>query len=142
MCIVIAETKARSRALILVVRLYRVAKPAGLTHNRHRAIAKTHQLAQSARLKERRHQECIARRIDAVGALIGVEYICRDAVRILPRKMAEQMFILLLAGTQHNELCILRTDFLDHIIDQIEAFLVGQARYNTDHKFLIVHLKT
>ena len=41
-----------------------------------------------------------------------------------------------LAGTQHNELCILRTDFLDHIIDQVEAFLVGQARYNTDHKFL------
>ena len=61
---------------------------------------------------------------------------------IFPLEVTEQVLITLLTGSKNNKLCILGTDLLDHIIDQIKALLICQSGNNTDHECLVILIKT
>ena len=55
MRVVIAETEARTPAFVFVVGFYGVAQAAGLSDDRHRAVAQRHELRQAAGFKLGRH---------------------------------------------------------------------------------------
>ena len=61
---------------------------------------------------------------------------------IFPLEVTEQIFITLLTGTENYKLCILGTDLLDHIIDQVKALLICQSGNNTDHKCLVILIQS
>ena len=52
--------------------------------------------------------------------------------------MTEHVLILLLAGPQHHDLYIVLTKLIHHISDQVEALLVCQAGYDSDHHRLVI----
>ena len=66
MCIVVCEGKAGSCAFIFIIRLYGVLETSCLADDRYRSVAQSHQLAETARLKERRHEKGITGSIDLV----------------------------------------------------------------------------
>ena len=140
--VIVRERKAGARVLVLVVRLDRILETAGLANDRQRAVAQGHQLAESAGLEQRRHQERVGRCVDLVGQLIRVIDVRGDLVVVFPVKIPEHVLVSLFAGTQHNNLDRVEGEhLLQDIGDQIEALLIRQTGYDADHEALLILLE-
>ena len=127
MRIVVCKAEACTGALVLIVWDDRILQSARLTHDRHRTIAQTHQLGESARLKQRRHQECITGCIDLVGHRLGIINVRGYLARILPCKVTEHIFVFFFTGTKRNDLNIVLAHFVHHVGYEIEALLIRKA---------------
>ncbi len=56
--------------------------------------------------------------------------------------MAEHIFISYVACSDDNKLCKVVCNIIHHIIDQIQALLIRQARNQSDHIFLLINGKS
>ena len=142
MGIVVGKAEAGAGALKFIIRLYRILQAARLTDNRKRPVAQAHKLAESAGLKEGRHQERVAGSVNLMGHGLGIEDIRGNLSRIFPGKMPEHILIFLIACAQDHKLNILLAHLFHHVGDQVKALLIRQAGYNSDHELLIVLFKT
>ena len=95
-CIVIRKAEARTGALILIIGLYSILQSAGLSDDGDGAEAHGDHLAQTAGLKQRRHQISITSRIDFMGQCIRIINVGRHLVSILPVEMTEHILITFL----------------------------------------------
>ena len=119
LAVVIAEGKSVSTVFILIVCLYRIPQTAGLADDRNGSIAERDQLCQSARLKTRRHEERVCRRIQLMRKVIGITDIRGNAVSIFPCVGTKHVFILRISGSDHYELCKFVRNPIHDITDQI-----------------------
>ena len=140
MRVVVREGEAGSAILVLVVRLHGIAQTTGLTYDRNRSVAEGDQLAESARLEEGRHQICIAGSINLMADFIGIVNLCGYLIMVLPVIVTEHVLVLLIPGTEHHELDIILAELIHDTLDEIEALLVGETGYDTDHHLARIHV--
>ena len=139
MGIVIGKGESCASALVLVVGLHGILQAAGLPHDGHCAVAQSHELAQTAGLKEGRHKEGIAGRVDLVGHGLRVIDLSGYPVMVLPIIVAEHVLVALIARAENHQLHIIAAQLIHHALDQVEALLIRQAGYNAHHKLLLIH---
>ena len=56
--------------------------------------------------------------------------------------MAKHVFITFFTGTQYDNLDIILTQLIHHVCNQIEALLVSQSGYDTDHHTVRISLQS
>ena len=66
MGIIVGKAEARACIFIFVVRFNAVTQTARLAHYRKCSVSHGYHLAETARLKKRRHQKCVACSVNAV----------------------------------------------------------------------------
>ena len=141
MRIVVCERKSGSGPFVLIVRLNRIFETAGLTHNRKCSVAERHQLGESARLKQRRHEESIRGCINLVRQFIGITNLSRNLIAVFPRKIPEHVLVPLFSGTENDDLHCILAELIHHIGDEIKALLIRQPRDNADHHAFFILLE-
>ena len=77
-----------------------------------------------------------------MGQCIRIINVGRHLVSILPVEMTEHILITFLTGTKSNDLNRILTQFIHDISDQIQALLVCQSGYQTNHHLLIIYAKS
>ena len=76
-----------------------------------------------------------------MGQGLGIENIRGHLALVLPREVAEHVLVALLAGSQNYELHLILAHLIHHVGNQIEALLVCQTGYDSDHHLLRIHVK-
>ena len=125
MRIVVKEGKAIAFLGVFVVAKYGVAQTAGLTNDRHGAIAQAHHLAQAAGLKLRGHEEEIGAGIQAVSQFMIHGKAGSHLAAVLLLSPAEQVGVAGFAHAKHNQLNVFSHDIAQHVIHQIQALLIA-----------------
>ena len=127
----------------LIICLYGIFQTAGFTNHRYCSVTHAHQLTESARFKQWRHQKCIATCINTVCKIFWIADICRNPPRIFLCKIAEHIFISLLSGSKYYDLdTLVPKDLIHHVIHQIKALLICQTWNHSDQEFIICLLQT
>ena len=114
--------------------MYGIFQTAGFPHDGHCAVAHGNQLGQAAGLEQAGHQEGVRARVDLMGDAFVVSDIGADKAPIFLFIVPEGVFIPRVAGAKHHHLGIAVHQVGEDGVDQVQAFLVGQAGNQPQHK--------
>ena len=100
--VVVGEGEAGPFVSLRVERLDRVDQSADLAHQRDAAVAHRNQLADTAGLFLRWHQQQVGTGVDAAGQRIVVTDVDGNPTRITLCCIAEKILLLRFAGAEHR----------------------------------------
>ena len=61
---------------------------------------------------------------------------------VLPVIVTEHILILLISGSENDQLHIITAQLIHHTLDQIKTLLIGQTGNDTDRKLLLINRKS
>ena len=142
MCVIGGERESVALAGELVVRMNGVLQTAGLADEREGAVPHRDHLRQSARLKQRRHEQQVAACIDLV-CQIAVEHdIRRDLVRRPSLCAQEHLLVSVVAGAEYDQTDVQTEDIAQNTLNQIQTLLADQTSDHADDQRVVVCLET
>ena len=104
------------------------------THHWDGTIFQAVNLVQSAWLIARGHQEDVRARLNFVRDCIVVGELVPDPAGICVCQRAEKVFVAAISRAQHYEHNVFAKHFMRPIRNQIETFLVCEARHNSKNR--------
>src|SRR6266404_1808465 len=117
-----------------IPRIYSVVQSAGGADDWNRAVFQAVNLIESARLVPRRHEEHIGASFDLVGESIVVRDPHCNFVGNLTAQTQKHFFVKLVATAQDGEQNVLECKAVHYLANQIEAFLCGETRDNSNQR--------
>ena len=73
---------------------------------------------------------------------LGIIDMCGNAIRILPGKIAEQIFIMLISGSQNHKLQSVLAKLIENTFYKIQPLLIRKSGHKRYHHRIRIHRKT
>src|SRR5579871_1272733 len=131
---IVPELEAGAGAVFQIEKLDRVVETAGGTNNWDGTILQTVNLIQATRFVARRHEKHVGAGFDFVRDGVVVGDFDADTIRVRFVERAEKVFVLAIAGAENDERHVFAHDFRGDFGDEIETFLIGEARDDTNNR--------
>ena len=112
----------------------RVRQSAGGAHDRNGAVSKTDQLAETARLEARGHQEKVRAGIDVLGQYRFEANGRRHLLRVVAGIGPEHLLVAGVTGAKHDELQVQSHQPPHDVGDQVESLLIVETRDQADDR--------
>ncbi len=108
-----------------VKRTDRVGQSAGLVDNGDCPVTQTDHLAQSARLKTRRHQKKIGTGINLMGQILAELKTNRNPFGVMPGRVIELTMIFFFPNPEDQHLHLQGLTVMQYLEDHVHSLLMG-----------------
>ena len=125
-----------------VVGLDGVSQTAGFADDRDSAVSHGDELCQTAGLKAGGNENRVGSGVELVGSLVGIHDVGAYPALVIPLVASESVLILLVAGSDDNDLGVIVDDAIHHGVNKVKTLLVGQTGDNADHELVDVSFQT